>query len=114
LEVNMATQSWRSFAVKPQVQLRILEDLEGTGDAGELEAETLACLPDTFEGDGSVHGGAKRLAASHHLEVWWFESSSLLVVRAVACDARVHGAAIRFADRLLALLRLRYRLERLN
>ncbi len=110
----MESHAWRSSAAKPQVQALVLEDLEGSGTAGDLEAETLACLPDTFEGDGSLHGGAKRLAVSHNLEVWWFESSNLIVVRALVCDARLQCVTQRFAQRLFALLRLRYRLEQLN
>jgi hypothetical protein len=110
----MDASPWRNPAVKPQVQAHVVEDFEGQGGAGEVEMETMACLPDAFESDGTLHGGAKRLAVSHNLEIWWLASSNLLIVRAVACDARLQSTTRRFAHRLFALLRLRYRLETLS
>jgi hypothetical protein len=100
-----------SKGVPPQAQVHLLEDLEARDATfADLEAETLACLPDGFEFDGFTRCGAKRLASSRNLEVW-FDTVQLLVARDGAHNARSHRATPRFADRLFTLLRLRYRLE---
>jgi hypothetical protein len=102
-----------SKGVPPQAQVHLLEDLEVSGvPFADLEVETLACLPDGFERDGFTRCGAKRLASSHNLEVWWFDTAHLLVVRSLESRSGMRFVVNRLSDRIIKLLALRYRLER--
>ncbi|NJK44577.1 MAG: hypothetical protein HC933_10095, partial [Pleurocapsa sp. SU_196_0] len=102
-----------SPAVRPQAQLHVLEDLElRDASFADLELEAIACLPDGFECDGSSRCGAKRLASSHNLEVWWFDTAGLLIVRSLESRAGMRFVVDRLSNRIVKLLALRYRLER--
>jgi hypothetical protein len=102
-----------SKGVPPQAQVHLLEDLETNNvPFADLETETLACLPDGFEFDGFTRCGAKRLASSHNLEVWWFDATHLLVVRSLEPRSGMRFVVNRLSDRIIKLLALRYRLER--